>query len=255
MAAVCKKGSDEFDLEGLEMLRLDRLNSASSSSTTASISDAIEVPTRSIDWSDFNYPPLLNIIHFDMQDLPQGEIHSAGRLLHLSLKLTFALLALNIADTVAVVALYEAAEKVRLLYAVLNAVIFGALGFYGFYKGMKGLAEGATADLDAFRFAQTLLTVFTSCDCVLLFVQIVMVCFATVPCGSIEGFLSDAMLRRETYADLCSNGITIGWLVRHGFWFVSAMIESVGWSINVILSFYVTSKVGPCRRQLQRLFL
>ncbi|KAF4728724.1 hypothetical protein FOZ62_026844 [Perkinsus olseni] len=214
MAAVCKKGSDEFDLEGLEMLRLDRLNSASSSSTRASISDAIEVPTRSIDWSDFNYPPLLNIIHFDMQDLPQGEIHGAGRLLHLSLKLTFALFALNIADTVAVVALYEEAEKVRLLYAVLNAVIFGALGFYGFYKGMKGLAEGATADLDAFRFAQTLLT-------------IVMVCFATVPCGSVEGFLSDAMLHRET----------------HGFWFVSAIIESVGWSINVILSFYVTSKI------------
>ncbi|KAF4687109.1 hypothetical protein FOZ60_004322 [Perkinsus olseni] len=237
MAGVCKKGSDEFDLEGLEMLRLDRLNSASSSSTRASISDAIEVPTRSIDWSDFNYPPLLNIIHFDMQDLPQGEIHSAGRLLHFSLKLTFALLALNIADTVAVVALYEEAEKVRLLYAVLNAVIFGALGFYGFYKGMKGLAEGATADLDAFRFAQTLLTVFAMCDAVLLFVQIVMVCFATVPCG------------------LCRNDIIIGWLVRHGFWFVSAMIESVGWSINVILSFYVTSKVGPCRRQLQRLFL
>ncbi|KAF4719228.1 hypothetical protein FOZ63_029953, partial [Perkinsus olseni] len=78
MAAICKKGSDDFDLEGLEMLRLDRLNSASSSSTRASISDAIEVPTvgmisSSIDWSDFNYPPLLNIIHFDMQDLPQGE--------------------------------------------------------------------------------------------------------------------------------------------------------------------------------------
>ncbi|KAF4724574.1 hypothetical protein FOZ63_013565 [Perkinsus olseni] len=54
-----------------------------------------------------------------------------------------------------------------------------------------------------------------------------MVCFATVPCGSVEGFLSDAMLHRET----------------HGFWFVSAIIESVGWSINVILSFYVTSKI------------
>ncbi|KAF4662657.1 hypothetical protein FOL47_006141 [Perkinsus chesapeaki] len=223
MSDVGKKERKDSDLESLGMLRLDRFNSASSSSTRASITDIEEVPIRVIDWCDFNYPPFLNIIHFDLGDVPQGEVRESARLCHVTLKATFALFALNIVDTIVVVAFFEHAEKVRLLYAILNAVIFGSLAFYGFYQGIRGLAEATTDNLDAFRFAQTLMT-------------IIMICFATVPCGSIEGFMSDAMLDRQT----------------SGFWFVSAIIESIGWSLNAILSFYITSKAvfAAARSQL-----
>ncbi|KAF4662659.1 hypothetical protein FOL47_006143 [Perkinsus chesapeaki] len=122
MSDVGEKERKDSDLESLGMLRLDRFNSASSSSARASITDIEEVPIRVIDWCHFNYPPFLNIIHFDLGDVPQGQL--------------------------------------CLLYAILNAVIFGSLAFYAFYQGIRGLAEATTDNLDAFRFAQTLMTIF-----------------------------------------------------------------------------------------------
>lgn len=90
MPAVHKKGAEEFqdlvnvnlDLssrcshpqEGIDMVRLDRLNSTSSSSTRASSILEIEEPACTVDWTDFNYPPYLKIVHFDMDDLPVGEV-------------------------------------------------------------------------------------------------------------------------------------------------------------------------------------
>ncbi|EER12621.1 hypothetical protein Pmar_PMAR026229 [Perkinsus marinus ATCC 50983] len=90
------------------------------------------------------------------------KAHKAGKLLLVSFELTVMLLVLNMVDTMAVVALYDEV-----------------------YKGIRGLVEEVTDDLDSFRFVQTLL-------------RIVMVCFATVPCGSIESFFSNAMLDRQT---------------------------------------------------------
>ncbi|KAF4662655.1 hypothetical protein FOL47_006139 [Perkinsus chesapeaki] len=40
-------------------------------------------------------------------------------------------------------------NQVRLLYAILNAVIFGSLAFYAFYQGTRGLAEATTDKLSA----------------------------------------------------------------------------------------------------------
>eukprot|EP00922_Rhytidocystis_sp_ex-Travisia-forbesii_P027758 GHVS01040747.1.p1 GENE.GHVS01040747.1~~GHVS01040747.1.p1 ORF type:complete len:105 (+),score=12.21 GHVS01040747.1:69-383(+) len=51
-----------------------------------------------IDWTHFNYPPLLRIIHFDLKELPTTVVNIV-RVVHYTFLLTVVTLVLNIIDS------------------------------------------------------------------------------------------------------------------------------------------------------------
>ncbi len=93
-----------------------------------------------MDWEDYNYPPCLRILHYNLGDVEDEDSRGAVGWAHWSYIGVFGTLALNLLVNL-VLAFGGVAEKgVDAAFAVFNCVIVGSVGMYSFYHGYKGMA-------------------------------------------------------------------------------------------------------------------
>jgi len=92
----------------------------------------------SIKWDNFNYPPLLKIIHYDLKEL-DAETGSLVRKLNFVFMLNFLVSIINFINSLAQIPVND--SGIRILYSVLNMLIFIPFTLYGFYKGYRGLTH------------------------------------------------------------------------------------------------------------------
>jgi hypothetical protein len=80
-----------------------------------------------INWEDFNYPPLLKVIHYDITEVP-AEKRLTVRFMWLSHVLIFVEGILNLINSIAIVA--SAGQGIRILYSVMFLFSFVPLAAY-----------------------------------------------------------------------------------------------------------------------------
>ena len=90
-----------------------------------------------IKWENYNYPPLLKLIHYDLSELEDPVTRSLVRKLNLTFVLVFIVSIINFINSIAQTA--SGHNGLRILYSVLNFFIFVPIALYGFYKGYRGI--------------------------------------------------------------------------------------------------------------------
>jgi len=92
-----------------------------------------------INWVDFNYPPLLRLIHFNLDELP-SSLTGLVRCFNISFQLTTFTCVLNVISTSIIVMSTEAPPR-WLLQSALHLLLLPAAALAVFYGGYRGLAE------------------------------------------------------------------------------------------------------------------
>eukprot|EP00928_Gymnodinium_smaydae_P031509 TRINITY_DN23100_c0_g1_i1.p2 TRINITY_DN23100_c0_g1~~TRINITY_DN23100_c0_g1_i1.p2 ORF type:complete len:235 (+),score=42.04 TRINITY_DN23100_c0_g1_i1:146-850(+) len=160
-----------------------------------------------INWVNFNYPPLLRIIHFDIEELPVS-LTGIVRRLKISFQLTVFACCLNVFDTLIVV-FSTRAPKRWLLQSGLHLVMLPAAALAVFYSGYRGLAEPDTSLLFRYKVGQPVLGF----------------CYALlgiVPWGCANGLVQLAEMKQHTEGSV--------------FWTVVIIFESTCWLVNVLFT-------------------
>jgi len=129
---------------------------------------------RAIDWKDFNYPPLLRVVHYNPLELPM-RARSIAYCLNITYLLVSFACFLNFVDTCIIVSTSSAPFK-WIIQSLLHAVLVPGLAFMVFYVGYRGLAED---DLRG-RLGQ-----FTIGQLALISAYVLM---SLVPFGCVNGF-------------------------------------------------------------------
>ncbi|CAD8195552.1 unnamed protein product [Paramecium octaurelia] len=93
---------------------------------------------QKIDWNDFNYPPLIKVIHYNIEEV-QPEYRLVVRSLWLSSILIVAYTLLNIIDN-SIQAGYGN-DGIRILYSFMFMFSFNPIQFFIFYRGYKGVVS------------------------------------------------------------------------------------------------------------------
>ncbi|CAD8191253.1 unnamed protein product [Paramecium octaurelia] len=93
---------------------------------------------QKIDWNDFNYPPLIKVIHYNIEEV-QPEYRLVVRSLWLSSILIVAYTLLNIIDN-SIQAGYGI-DGIRILYSFMFLFSFNPIQFFIFYRGYKGVVS------------------------------------------------------------------------------------------------------------------
>lgn len=188
---------------------------------SASISKAIGKPLEQlglssrppglaeINWVDFNYPPLIRLIHYNTDELPSTLV-GVVRGFHLSWILTLITCLLNVLDVIIIIATTQA-PALWLLQSFLNLILLPVAALFTFYCGYRGLAEPDSGLICRFKFAQP-------------FLGVVYFFFFLVPWGSINGFV------KLTVINDYSSGST--------YWVIAIVVESLLWLLNTGLAAY-----------------
>ena len=108
-----------------------------------------------IRWENFNYPPLLKIVHYDLSELEPPH-KGVVRLLNITFILTFVVSIINFINSIAQTAV--GFTGLRILYSILNLVIFIPISLFAFYKGYRGLVFNKR-ELKFYYVAQVLLAI------------------------------------------------------------------------------------------------
>ena len=108
----------------------------------------------SIKWEEFNYPPLIKLIHYDLNEL--NEPHkSLIRKMNISFVLVFVATLIGFIGNIVQVAM-GVAPGIRIFYAIMNIIIFNPAALYVFYKGYRGLVI-AESQLRLYKIFQVIL--------------------------------------------------------------------------------------------------
>eukprot|EP00899_Mesostigma_viride_P017707 jgi/Mesvir1/25938/Mv20932-RA.1 len=131
---------------------------SSSSGTPADV--APHVP-KAIEWENYNYPPLINVVHFQLSDLEEGPRRRAVRCAHYTfLYLCFCLVFNAVVNIVVVVGDADDKKGLHIMYSVFNLMIFSIVGMYAFYNGYKGLCTQNIRMTYKYMALQILITAF-----------------------------------------------------------------------------------------------
>lgn len=163
-------------------------------------------PGCDIRWEDFNYPPVLRLIHFDITEL-QIRLRKTVRLLNLSFVLTTFACAVNFADT-AVFVFAGAAPGRWLLQSTLHLLLLPPTALGVFYLGYRGVAAPEPLLAYRFQFAQ-------------LCLGFVYVFLAIVPHQCVNGLIRLASLNAQ--------GMEV-------FQVVATVVESLLWALNACMA-------------------
>jgi hypothetical protein len=91
-----------------------------------------------IDWSDFNFPPLIRVIHFRLDELPP-PYKGIVRFFFISTFIILpALLAFNILSNI--IQAFYSLPALRILFSILFTIIILPISVLLFYKGYRGVA-------------------------------------------------------------------------------------------------------------------
>eukprot|EP00930_Biecheleria_cincta_P043628 TRINITY_DN29945_c0_g1_i1.p2 TRINITY_DN29945_c0_g1~~TRINITY_DN29945_c0_g1_i1.p2 ORF type:complete len:236 (+),score=15.99 TRINITY_DN29945_c0_g1_i1:30-710(+) len=156
-----------------------------------------------INWVDFNYPPVLRLIHFNLEELPSSHVGLA-RCFHITFQLTVFTCALGFVNSIVLLASVQA-KAVWLLQSAIHAVVLPSAALLVFYSGYRGIAEPDSQLVARFKTLQPVLAV-------------VYFLLAVVPWGCING--------------LAKLGSTQGSM----YWTVVIVLESSLWLGNCALA-------------------
>lgn len=160
-----------------------------------------------INWVNFNYPPVLRLIHYDLDELP-STLTGLVRCLKVSFQITTFTCFLNFLDTFIILISTEAPWR-WLLQSLLHLVLLPASALAVFYAGYRGLAEPDPTLTWRYKVGQPALAF-------LYFLQFI------VPWGSINGLVELSDKNKYTEGSV--------------FWSVAIFAESFLWLINTGLS-------------------
>lgn len=111
--------------------------------------------TDVINWSNLNYPPLLKVVHYDVNELHE-DVQPTVRLINLIWLLHCAVMLLNLVDN-ALIAFFLPSTWLRALYSALNVCIFPTASMFVFYTGYKSIARAEDSRMKKFMVFQGLL--------------------------------------------------------------------------------------------------
>jgi len=159
-----------------------------------------------INWNDFNYPPLLNLIHYDAAELPES--------------MRFLVRCLNLGYVFAVLACWDNtlnsfifvpttnAPLVWLMQSLLHLLLLPSAALSTFYLGYRGLAEPDPQLLNRYR----------ACQLCLMATYVV---FSLAPVGCING-----IWRLQSLGGYSSSTRT------RALWTALTIVEACLWTIS-----------------------
>ena len=153
-----------------------------------------------INWGDYNYPPCVSLVHYDIDDVQHDALKKVVKLMNRVFLLTVSVCLLNLIDTIVCAPIYTDAKWEWVMYSGLNIVVFTPFAMYVFFIGYKGLAINDTDLMQRYSLLGTM-------QCIFYFI------FTIMPFGALNGFLSFAMYKV---------GI---------FWGIAIVVESSMWAI------------------------
>eukprot|EP00914_Ancora_sagittata_P033280 GHVO01067133.1.p1 GENE.GHVO01067133.1~~GHVO01067133.1.p1 ORF type:complete len:224 (+),score=21.54 GHVO01067133.1:35-706(+) len=135
-------------------------------------------PETRIDWVDFNYPPLIRLIHYDISELTT-PVASIVRLIHYSYIGTVVMCFLNIIDCIVLACMGFGGLKP--VYSILMTLILIPAGLLTFYTGYKGIAISSSARINKYLIYQIILAA-------------AFLIFSILPAANFNGFVGLAKL-------------------------------------------------------------
>jgi len=161
-----------------------------------------------INWVDFNYPPVLRLIHYSSDELP-SSLSGLVRCMNISFVVTCVACVLNLFDTLVVH--FGAKTPGRwLLQSLIHLLLLPMAAGAVFYSGYRGLAEPDSTLSFRYRVGQPLLA----------FGYFL---FAVIPAGCLNGFSMLGQMGKYG-----PDG--------HGYWTFAIIAESFLWLGNCILA-------------------
>jgi len=94
-------------------------------------------PNSNIKWENFNYPPFIRLIHYDPDEIEDPATRSLVKKRNLTFILNLVVSVINFINAIAQVAV--GFTGLRILFSVLNILIFVPVTLFTFYKGYRGL--------------------------------------------------------------------------------------------------------------------
>lgn len=186
----------------------------------------------SIEWTHFNYPPMLRIIHFDLKELP-SPVAKIVRFIHFSFLIAVIALLLNFIDSI--VLTIGGIGSLRLLYSSFNFIIFTPAAGYTFYQGYRALAMSSP----------TYTTRYLICQGIMAAIAML---FVLAPSGAMNGLVTFHIMETTVQVNKVSAGIK-------GFWMVAVIMESVLWASSLLIGlygFYKAWRFNPYHSQQAR---
>lgn len=172
-----------------------------------------------IKWENFNYPPFLKLIHYDPTELADPE-----KTVIINLNRTFLITILvSIINFINCIAQTAAGlGGIRILYSILNMVLFWPVSLFAFYKGYRGLVYNRS-DFRLYWPTHFLL----ACAFVIL---------SIVHAGNYNGWVRMAELFDEGYV----------------FQGLLSIVESLIYEFNAIFVFYCMWKVHKLSQRVPK---
>jgi len=160
-----------------------------------------------INWVNFNYPPLLQLIHYNLEELPT-TLTGIVRSFNFSFQITVVGCLINLIDTFFIAATTEAPWN-WLLLSLIHLVLLPVAALFVFYSGYRGLAEPDSQLTTRFKIGQPIL-------------GFIYFLFGLVPYGCVNGLAK--LGSYTTYTDSST------------FWLVIIILESILWLVNALLA-------------------
>eukprot|EP00003_Mantamonas_plastica_P031251 TRINITY_DN805_c0_g1_i12.p1 TRINITY_DN805_c0_g1~~TRINITY_DN805_c0_g1_i12.p1 ORF type:complete len:175 (+),score=43.64 TRINITY_DN805_c0_g1_i12:1-525(+) len=157
-----------------------------------------------INWEQYNYPPRLKLVHYDICELPEtlrGPVRWSNR----SMKLLAFNLFFNFVAMIIVASGGTPNAGFFIAFSLFNGILLSGLGFYGFYAGYKYIATGSGRNYSKYLLIQVILFVLG-------------VVFSASGGLNMNGF------GNYDRAIAANNGIS-------DFWAATAIIEGILWTL------------------------
>mmetsp|Transcript_6848 Transcript_6848/g.19917 ORF Transcript_6848/g.19917 Transcript_6848/m.19917 type:complete len:246 (-) Transcript_6848:216-953(-) len=158
----------------------------------------------SINWENFNFPPYLRIIHFDLDEL-DAVPRLVVRWCYWSFKALVLGVCLNLLTSIVLASLGVPGTGVHVAYSLFNVIIGSGLGVYCLHAGYKGVATSDSPLMRRFVGLQAILA-------------LLMFLFSLLPVVNWNGWLR--------IADVIRAPVVEPWV----FWLVMIILESLVWT-------------------------
>lgn len=137
-----------------------------------------------IKWNEYNYPPLIRVIHYDPSELQEPHQGAVRKINWCFIGIVLVCI-INVINSIAQAAGPDDYSSINILYSFLNLVLFIPVSFWVFYKGYLGICK-ETSNIRWYQIGQGLLC-------------IAWIIFSIIYAGAINGFVRMGQLFGDGY--------------------------------------------------------